>query len=169
MAIRTSGIDHIHFNVRDLRKLLGIMNQLFDTDTTPISTLEPHGFYNATMTLAGADAGQPFLDLFQPASDDSEVGRILRDRGPGVSYISFRVEDLEMAAEHAAKCGLREVSRDGYRGMRQVQYDTVEQLGFQLEFVEYAPGFHEELEVIKRRMRAGETVDGLRYVEPQIS
>ena len=60
MAIRTSGIDHIHFNVRDLRKLLGIMNQLFDTDTTPISTLEPHGFYNATMTLAGADAGQPF-------------------------------------------------------------------------------------------------------------
>lgn len=165
MAIRTSGIDHIHLNVRDLKRLLGVMNQLFDTDTTPVSTLEPFGFFNATMQLAGADAGQPFLDLFQPASDEGEVGQILRERGPGVSYIAFRVDDLEAAAAYAARCGLREVSRNGYRGMRQVQYHTIEELGFNLEFVEYAPGFHEELEGIKSRMRAGETVDGLKYVD----
>jgi len=165
MAIKTSGIDHIHLNVRDLKRLLGIMNRLFCTETTPVGRLDPLGMYNATMKLTGADTRQPFLDLFQPAREDSDVARIIRDRGPSVSCISFRVEDIDSAAEHAASCGLCEVSRFGFRGMKQVQYDTIEELGFDLEFVEYAADFEEQLDAIKLRLRAGESVDGLKYVD----
>ena len=50
--------------------------------------------------------------------------------------------------------------------MKQVQFDTRAELGFLLEFVEYEPGFAEDLARIKERLRAGETVDGLRYVSP---
>ena len=81
MAIKTSGIDHIHLNVRDLKRLLGIMNRLFCTETTPVGRLEPLGMYNATMKLTGADTRQPFLDLFQPAREYSDVAWIIRDRG----------------------------------------------------------------------------------------
>ena len=74
-------------------------------------------------------------------------------------------DGFDQAAEHAKRCGLREISRDGYHGMKQVQFDTFEDLGFNLEFVEYAPHFHDELERIKAQCREGETVDGLRYVD----
>lgn len=154
MAIKTTGIDHIHFNVRDLKRMLGTLNQLFETDATPVGHLKPLGIYNSTVKLVGADAGQPFLDLFQSASDSSGVAKVIEARGPSVSFISFRVEDIEAAAEHATKRGLREVSRFGFRGMKQVQYDTLDALGFE-----------GQLEEIKRRLRAGETVDGMKYVE----
>ena len=45
------------------------------------------------------------------------------------------------------------------------RYDTIEELGFDLEFVEYAADFEEQLDAIKLRLRAGESVDGLKYVD----
>ena len=67
MAITALGIDHIHFEVRDLKRMRELLNRLFDNDMTPVGHLEPFGFYNSTMYLRGAVAGQPFLDMFQPA------------------------------------------------------------------------------------------------------
>lgn len=166
MTIKTSGIDHIHFNIRNIKRFLEIMQQLFGPDITPINQLQPLGFYNASVTFDPTNAAQAFLDVFQSATDDSFVANHIRNHGQGVSFVSFRVDDLEGAAAHAAKCGLREISRDGYRGMKQVQFDTMDELGFYLEFVSYEPGFHAELEEIKKRMRKGETVDGLSYVDP---
>ena len=165
MAIKTSGIDHIHFNVPDMRRFLDIMGKLFDIDATKIGHLPPAGFYNSTVKLVDADAGQPFLDVFQSASETSEVAQFIEQKGPCVSYVSFRVDDLDAAAEHAAKCGLREISRFGFGSMKQVQFDTMDELGFMLEFVEYAHDWDQQLAEIKRRLSAGETVNELCYVE----
>jgi len=174
MTIRTSGIDHVHFNVRDLPRFLDIMCRLFGAEMTPIGLLESLGMYNASVYTGaphGASAGRAraFLDVFQPANESSAVAKHIRERGQGVSLVAFRVDDLDAAAEHAARCGLREISRLGYRGLKQVQYDTYEELGFQLELVAYEEGFEADLEEVKRRLRAGETVDGLRYAEPERS
>jgi len=167
MTIKTSGIDHIHFNVRNIKRFLEIIEQLFGPDITPINQMPYLGFYNASVTFDPTNAAQAFLDVFQPADDKGFVGNYIRNYGQGVSFVSFRVDDLEGAAAHAAKCGLREISRDGYRGMKQVQFDTIDELGFYLEFVSYEPGFHAELEEIKKRLSKGETVDGLSYVDPK--
>jgi hypothetical protein len=164
MTIKVLGIDHIHINVRRLQRFREIMQQLFGPDITPVGHLEPFGFYNSCVSFPESSA-RPFLDVFQPANDEGFVGRYIREHGQGVSFISFQVENLDQAAEHAARCGLKEISREGYRGMKQVQFDTFEELGFYLEFVEYEPGFHVELEEIKRQLRAGATVDGLTYVD----
>lgn len=164
MTIRTSGIDHVHFNVHRMKRFREIMEQLFGTDMTPVGLLEPFGFLNSCVYFPDGDT-KVFMDVFQPVDDSSYVAKHLRARGQGVSFVAFRVEDLDRAAEHAKKCGLREISRNGYRGMKQVQFDTDEDLGFMLEFVEYEPTFHAELERIKERCRNGETVDGLRYVD----
>ena len=162
MTIRTSGIDHVHFDVADLPRFLELMQRLFGSETTPIAHLDPFGFYNACVYPDAADGARAFLDVFQPARASSPVARHLRERGPGVSFVAFRVDDLQAAAEHAARCGLREVSRSGYRGLRQVQYDTWQELGSQLELVAYDPSYEADLEDVKQRLRAGETVDGLR-------
>ncbi len=165
MTIKALGIDHIHFNVHRLKRFLEIMEQLFGPEITPIAQIETLAMYNACVTLPGA-TGQPFMDVFQPADDSSPIARHMAAHGQGVSIVSFRVEDIETACAHAKRCGLREVSRIGYRGEKQAQFDTYDDLGFMLEFVEYEPWFAEDLENVKARLRAGETVDGLRYVEP---
>ena len=166
VSIKTLGIDHIHINVRNVKKFRDVMGDLFDADITPVAHWQTLDTYTSVVQVA--DAGQPFLDLLQAASDESLVAQQIKERGQGVSYISFRVENIEAAAAHAAKCGLHEVSRFGFPGMRQVQFHTVEIFGFMLELVEYDPDFGEHLVEIKRRLSEGETVEGMRYVESKI-
>ncbi|MCG3170540.1 MAG: hypothetical protein CALGDGBN_02106 [Pseudomonadales bacterium] len=166
MTIRTFGIDHVHFNVLRIRRFLEIMEQLFGADITPISQLAQLGAYNACVHFPAEGMTPSFLDVFQPGGDSDQAAEHIRDHGQGISHVAFRVENIEDAAVHAANCGLRELSRLGYRGMKQVQFDTRAELGFLLEFVEYEPGFAEDLARVKERLRAGETVDGLRYVSP---
>jgi hypothetical protein len=167
MGIKTSGIDHIHVNIPSMDRFRDVMKQLFDLDATRIAHVDSILAYNSSMRPNGADAGQPFLDVFEPASSDSPVSQHMQQRGVSVSYISFRVENLDEAAEHAARCGLREVSRMGFPGiMKQVQYDTMDVLGFHLELVEYAPGAEAGIKEIQRRLAAGEPVEGLSASRP---
>lgn len=164
MTIKTSGVDHIHFNVRNMKRLNELMEQLFGADMTQVGLLEHLGMYNTTIFFPEGDT-KAFLDVFQSADDNSSIAKHIDERGEGVSYVSFRVEGIEDAAEHAKKCGLKEVSRIGFRGLKQVQFDTYAEIGFDIEFVEYEPTFEEQVEEVRERCRNGETVDGLRYVE----
>lgn len=166
MTIKTSGIDHIHFNVNHLNKFRDLMEKLFGADITPVAHLAPLAFYNSCISFPGSEQA-PFMDVFQAADDSGPVARQIARHGQGVSVVAFRVEDIDQAAQHARSCGLREVSREGYRGMHQVQFDTHEALGFMLELVAYDANFEEQLDDIKAHLRNGETVDGLRYVELQ--
>ncbi len=165
MTIKTLGIDHIHFNVDQLGSYLQLMNRLFGPDISPVAHLETLRAFNACVAFPAATS-QPFMDVFQAQDASSPVAKHIRKRGQGVSYVAFRVENIDSASAHARACGLTETSRVGYRGMKQVQFDTYDVLGFQLEFVEYEPGFAADLAQVKARLAAGETVDGLRYVEP---
>lgn len=114
------------------------------------------------MRLADAPAAQPFLDVFESPSSDCPVAQHLKQRGADVSYTSFRIDDIEAAAAHAARCGLREVSRRRFPDlMKQVQFDTMDVLGFHLELVEYIPGHEAALKEIQRRLAAGEPFEGL--------
>lgn len=167
MTIKTYGIDHIHLNVRSMDRFRDLMKQLFDLDAGRIGHIDSISADNAVVRLRGAAAGQPFLDVFEPVSPQSPVARHMAKRGEGVSYISFRVDDIEAAAAHAARCGLREVSRVGFPGVeKQVQFDTLETLGFYLEFVEYEPGHEAAIEEIQRRLAAGEPVEGISASRP---
>lgn len=166
MAIKVTGIDHVHFNTRDIRAFTALMRRLFDVSETPIGHLMPLELYNVTMTMNAAGNDQAFLDIFEPSGVKGTVGQEMLEAGEGVSYVSFRVVDIDAAAEHAKACGLKEISRDGFgEGMKQVQFDTLDVLGFRLEFVEYGPNWEAELEGVKEKLRAGETVGGLKYVD----
>jgi len=162
MAIKTFGIDHIHVNVRSMDRFRDLMKQLFDLDASRIGHIESIRADNATVRLRGADAGQPFLDVFESDDPQSPIRRLVDKRGPCVSFVSFRVENIEEAAAHAARCGLREISRVGFAGVeKQVQYHTADVLGFNLEFVEHEPGYAAAIADIQRRLAAGEPVEGI--------
>ena len=165
MAIKTTGIDHIHVLVPSLDGFLDLFDRLFESEHTMQSEIESVQGFNSTLHFHGATS-TPFLDVFEPASDDGIVGRELSRNGPGLSVLSFGVEDIEGSTAHAESCGLRVVSRLGFPGvMSQVQFHPADTFGFQLEFVEYEPGAEERIAEIQRRKAAGEPVEGLRARE----
>jgi methylmalonyl-CoA/ethylmalonyl-CoA epimerase len=162
MAIKTTGLDHVHVFVRDLDGFLTLFGRLFDSEQTMQSEIESIGAFNSTLRFSGATSS-PFLDLFEPASEDGPVARALERRGEGVTVLSFGVDDLESSIAHAEACGLRVVSRIGFPGvMAQVQFDPADTFGFQLELVQYEPGAEERIAEIQRKKAAGEPVEGLR-------
>jgi hypothetical protein len=162
MAIKTTGIDHIHVLVTDLDAVLDLFSRLFDSEHTLQSEIESVQGFNSTVRFNGATAS-PFLDVFEPASDHGVIARELARNGAGLSVLSFGVENIEAATAHAVSCGLRVVSRLGFPGiMAQVQFDPADTFGFQLEFVEYEPGAEQRIEEIQRRKAAGEPLAGLR-------
>ncbi len=110
MAIKTYGIDHIHLNVPDMDRFREVMKQLFELDAGRIGHIDSIQAHNAVVRLGGGKGEQPFLDVFEPASPGSPVARHMARHGAGVSFISFRVDDIEAAAAHAVRCGLKEGS-----------------------------------------------------------
>ena len=75
MAIKTTGIDHIHVLVPSLDGFLDLFDRLFESEHTTQSEIESvHGF-NSTLRFHGATS-TPFLDVFEPASDDGIVARV---------------------------------------------------------------------------------------------
>ena len=162
MAIRTTGIDHMHINVRSIDGFLELFGRLFELDSTMVSLVESIGAYNTTVRLRGVSSDQPFLDVFEPARPGCAVSRHIERRGEGVAILSFGVDDIDAAADHAATCGLREVSRIGFPGvMKQVQFNPADTFGFMLELVQYEPGHEAAIAEIQRAKAAGEPVPGL--------
>lgn len=162
MKIKTSGLDHVHVYVNDLTATLELLGRLFECDETLQSVVESIGSYNAQVRFPESTAS-PFLDMFEPMSADGAAARVIQRHGECVAMLSFRVDDLDTAVDHAVTCGLREISRVGFPGiMKQVQFHPADTAGFQLEFVQYEPDAHQRIAEIQERKRAGDPVPGLR-------
>lgn len=162
MKIKTSGLDHVHVYVNDLTGLLELLDKLFECEQTQQSEIGSVGAYQSTVSFPGGGA-PTFLDLFEPSDDTGITAKTVQRSGEGIGVLSFRVEDIDAAAEHAVSCGLREISRVGFPGVvHQVQFHPADTPGFMIEFVEYEEGAEEKMAEIQRRKASGEHVDGLK-------
>ena len=71
--------------------------------------------------IAAVTAGESLVELLEPGSDDSPIGKFIAKRGPGIHHICFSVDDLEATMEKCRQAGLRlidEVPRVGAEGKR---------------------------------------------------
>lgn len=71
--------------------------------------------------IAGLVAGDALVELLEPVSADSPVGRFLERRGPAVHHICFAVDDLDRTLERCRAAGIRlvdETPRIGAEGKR---------------------------------------------------
>lgn len=67
------------------------------------------------------EVGDGHVELLRPLSEESGVGRFVRERGPGMHHVAYRTEDIDSALEAARGAGLRlidEQPRTGIRGSR---------------------------------------------------
>lgn len=71
--------------------------------------------------IAGLDAGGPLVELLEPATPESPIGRFVARRGPGIHHVCFAVDDLDGTLERCRRAGVRlidETPRVGAEGKR---------------------------------------------------
>jgi methylmalonyl-CoA/ethylmalonyl-CoA epimerase len=71
--------------------------------------------------IAGFAAGDALVELLEPATDDSPIGRFVAKRGSGLHHVCFAVPDLDAALARCREFGVRlidEMPRTGAEGKR---------------------------------------------------
>lgn len=71
--------------------------------------------------IAAVSAGDSLVELLEPESADSPIGKFLAKRGSGIHHICFAVEDIDNSLQRCRDAGVRlidEVPRFGAEGKR---------------------------------------------------
>ncbi len=109
-------IDHVAIAVEDLDAALDDYERLFAGTPLYREVVESQGVEEAMVAVGGS-----FVQLLEPLTPESPVGRFIERRGPGLHHIAFAVPDIEAALTHLKSEGARlvdEVPRTGGRGAR---------------------------------------------------
>jgi methylmalonyl-CoA/ethylmalonyl-CoA epimerase len=82
-------VDHIGFAVRNIDESIAFYSAMFGvTDWDRIALPERH------MDVAVARVGGVLLELIAPTSEAASFAKYLRERGPGMHHIAYRVDDI---------------------------------------------------------------------------
>lgn len=109
-------LDHVAIAVNDLDAAVAGYADRYQVEPLYREVVESQGVEEAMIPVGGS-----FIQLLQPLSEESPVGRFLASRGEGLHHVAYAVVDIEAALEHLAAQGARlidEVPRPGGRGTR---------------------------------------------------
>lgn len=102
MADHISKIDHIGIAVKSLEAQLAIYR-----DTLGLDFLGIEEIAEQKVKAAFLKAGETSIELLEPTSEDSAVGKFLASRGEGVHHIAIGVRDIENVIEGLISKGVR--------------------------------------------------------------
>jgi methylmalonyl-CoA/ethylmalonyl-CoA epimerase len=109
-------IDHIGVAVDDLDQAIALYAERFGMPLQHRETVEEQG---VEAVLLGVGDGH--VELLRPLGPDTEVGKFLTRRGPGLHHVAYGTDDIESAIESVRAAGLQlidEQPRIGIRGSR---------------------------------------------------
>ena len=97
---RGTRLAHIGIAVRSLDEILPFYRDILGLPEVPLDDADG-------ARIAGVAAGEPLVELLEPESPDSPIGRFVAKRGPGIHHICFAVDDLDAALERCKAAGVR--------------------------------------------------------------
>jgi methylmalonyl-CoA/ethylmalonyl-CoA epimerase len=108
-------IDHIGIAVHDLDAAIGFYEATFGLTVAGRETNEAQGVREAMMLVGATDdvgvlaavGGASYVQLLEPLSPDTPVGRFLAARGEGVHHIGYGVVEVAAALEQLRAQGIR--------------------------------------------------------------
>ena len=71
--------------------------------------------------IEAVEAGDSLIELLEPESADTPIGKFIARRGPGIHHICFAVDDLDATLTRCREAGMRlidETPRLGAEGKR---------------------------------------------------
>ena len=131
-------IHHVAIAVDSIDDALAGYESLYNM--TPISreTVQEHGVSEAMIAVGGS-----YIQLLEPLTPESPVGRFLSQNGEGMHHIAFAVTNIEDALEHLRSTGaelIDETPRIGGGGHRIAFVHPKELAGTLVELVEVHDG-----------------------------
>jgi methylmalonyl-CoA/ethylmalonyl-CoA epimerase len=110
-----SKIHHVGVVVRDLEQAYGFWRDLLGLPVHKVQTVLDQDVRAALLTIGGSE-----IELLQPLSDQSGIGKFLAKRGEGLHHLCFETDDVHAELEGARAKGIRlidEKPRPGLAGM----------------------------------------------------
>lgn len=100
-------LDHVGIAVHDLDEAIVRFGELYGVEPLYRHTVEIQGVEEAMLPVGGS-----FVQLLQPLSPESPVGKFLSMRGEGMHHVAFAVADIERALRHLEDSGSRLIDRE---------------------------------------------------------
>lgn len=107
-------LDHIGLATRQLEDGLAIWRDALGLEVDVTEEITEQGVRVAMLAL-----GDTHVELLEPLSQDSPVGKFLEKRGPGIHHVAVAVEDIHASLAELKRRGARlidETPRMGARG-----------------------------------------------------
>lgn len=131
-----SQIDHLGIAVKSLAEARKFYEKL-GLDVMPEETVE-----SEKVRLAMVPVGESRIELLEPTSPDSPIGRFLAKRGEGLHHVALQVNNLPEMVEQLKASGTRLIDDEikiGAGGHMYVFVHPSSAGGVLLELVEEAP------------------------------
>jgi methylmalonyl-CoA/ethylmalonyl-CoA epimerase len=100
-------IDHVGIACRDLETSIEFYVATFGLVVAGRETNEAQGVKEAMLHVADAPGGASYVQLLEPLSPDTPVGKFLESRGEGVHHIGYGVVDVGAALQQLSEGGIR--------------------------------------------------------------
>lgn len=100
-------IDHIGIACRDLEEKIELFSRTFELTVVAREVNEEQGVKEAMLHIADGEGGGSYIQLLEPLSEDSPVGKFLARRGEGVHHVAFGVPDVADAMRKVQEKGVR--------------------------------------------------------------
>ena len=132
-APKGTRIAHVGIAVKSIEASMPLLTEILGLSRVEIA--DSDGAH-----IAAATAGESLVELLEPGSDDSPIGKFIARRGPGIHHICFAVDDLEGPLAKCRAAGLRlidDVPRIGAEGKRIAFIHPLSTSGILVELTEY--------------------------------
>ena len=107
-----SYIDHVGVAVKDINAALKFFQEVFGAPPAEIESLPDQGVRAVLIQV-----GQTRLELLEPLSDDSPVGRFVERRGEGLHHLALNVPGLAANLIKLEEHGVDLVDREPREGL----------------------------------------------------
>jgi methylmalonyl-CoA/ethylmalonyl-CoA epimerase len=99
-AVKLLNLDHVAIAVHDLDQTLAGYETRYKAKALYREVVESQGVEEAMIPIGGA-----FVQLLQPLSPETPVGKFLSKNGEGLHHIAYAVSSIEAALQHLANEG----------------------------------------------------------------
>jgi methylmalonyl-CoA/ethylmalonyl-CoA epimerase len=128
-------VDHLGFAVADIEEAVEFYSRVFGiAEWERISMPERH------MAVAVARVGETLLELIAPTSEEAAFAKFLRERGPGIHHVAYRVDDITEALAEVKARGVQlvdELPRLGLHGTLTAFLHPKSTMGVLVELVQH--------------------------------
>ena len=105
-------LDHVGIACRDLRRAIDMYRETFGVGVLTLEENEEQGVREAMLAVGPSGAapgslGVGYIQLLEPLSPDTPVGRFIARRGEGIHHVGYGVADIREALATVAGTGIR--------------------------------------------------------------